>query len=220
MTLRTTTGLAALFLVNAAGLAVAQSDAPPAMMQQQPPAMLDPHPQGAPAAQQSGAAPAGQSGQAIGPPEAKIPGSSAPEGSPSAPPSAASTHNSTMGAASTDVPGPSVVTHILSGADAAKFNAAAAEDDKKPTLAHAFALTDEQKRLITGSLANAQPSPPPDFKPEVAALAPQSVKLVDMPGEVTAKIPYLAPYKVAVVDNQVLLVDPGNSNVVVGIISR
>src|SRR5690242_15773611 len=38
-------------------------------------------------------------------------------------------HNSTMGAASTDVPTPSVVTHILSPQDSAKFNQAAAADD-------------------------------------------------------------------------------------------
>jgi hypothetical protein len=184
--------VAALFLVSAAGFAVAQSD-PPA---------------------------AGQSAPAIGPPEAKTNGSSATPAAPSAPPPAAGPHNSTTGAASTDVPMPPVVLHIPSASDAAKFNATADADDKKPTLAHALALTDEQKRLIASSVAGKEASPPSDFKPEVAALAPSSAKLQDLPQEITAKIPYLQPYKVAVVDNQILLVDPGNSNVVVGIVNR
>ena len=129
-------------------------------------------------------------------------------------------HNSTTGAASTDVPMPSVVVHIPSGADAAKFNAAADADDKKPTLAHAFALTDEQKKLIASSVAGAPSSGRPDFKPEVAALAPASATLADLAPAITAKIPYLTPYKVAVIDNQILLVDPTNSNVVVSIINQ
>ena len=49
---------------------------------------------------------------------------------------------------------------------------------------------------------------------------PKSAKLQDLPAEVTAKIPYLQPYKVAVVGNEILLVDPGNSFVVVGIFNR
>jgi geranylgeranylglyceryl phosphate synthase family protein len=44
-------------------------------------------------------------------------------------------------------------------------------------------------------------------KPEVAALAPASATLADLPPVIIAKIPYLAPYKVALIDNQILLVD-------------
>ncbi len=157
-----------------------------------------------------------QSGMAPGQAEPPAKGESAPSGSPPA----AATHNSTTGAASTDVPMPSVVTHIPSGNDAAKFNAAADADDRKPTLAHAFALTEEQKRLISSSVTGKDSGTALEFKPEVAALAPKSITLRDMPREVTARIPYLQPYKVAVVDNQVLLVDPGNSNVVLGIVNR
>ena len=178
-----TGGLAAILLLSAAGLAIAQSQPPPAMMQAQPdaPPMLDPHP---------------KAGPATGP------------------------HNSTTGAASTDVPMPPVVVHIPSGADSAKFNAVADADDKKPTLAHAFALTDEQKKLIASSIIGKDTGSRPDFKPEVAALAPASATLADLPPVIIAKIPYLAPYKVAVIDNQILLVDPTNSNVVVGILNR
>lgn len=130
-------------------------------------------------------------------------------------------HNSTTGAASTDVPNPPVMLHIPSPNDAAKFNKAADADDKKPTMAHALALTDEQRRFISGSLAGkGEGSGQPDFKPEVAALMPRSAKPQDLPGEVAAKIPWVAPYKFAVVEDKILLVDPVNSFMVVEILNR
>jgi hypothetical protein len=136
------------------------------------------------------------------------------------PPAAPPQHNSTTGAASTDVPMPSVVTHIPSPNDAAKFNTTAAADDAKPIIAHAFALTDEQKRLISSSVTGKEEGGSPDFKPEVAALMPKSAKVQDLPAAVTDKIPYLLPYKVALVGNEILLVDPVNSFVVVNILNR
>lgn len=140
---------------------------------------------------------------------------------PGAEPAKPGAHNSTTGAASTDVPMPSVVTHIPSGNDAAKFNPAADANDKKPTIAHALALTDEQRREISGMLAGkGVESGQPDFKPEVAALMPKSTKVQDLPGEIAAKIPWVKPYKYAVVDGKILLVDPVNSFVVVEILNR
>jgi len=130
-------------------------------------------------------------------------------------------HNSTTGAASTDIPNPPVVVHIPSPNDAAKFNQTADADDKKPTMAHALALTDEQRSFIAGSLAGkGEGSGQPDFKPEVAALMPKSAKPQDLPGEIAAKIPWVAPYKFAVVEDKVLLVDPVNSFMVVEILNR
>ena len=132
-------------------------------------------------------------------------------------------HNSTTGAAPTDQPNPPVVLHIPSGTDSAKFNKAADADDKKPTMAHALALTEEQRKLISSSLAGgkAQGSGErPDFKPEVAALMPKSAKVQDLPGEITAKMPWVAPYKYAVVDDKILLIDPVNSFMVVDILNR
>lgn len=204
MLLRSGGMAAAILLVGTAGLAMAQSEPPPAMMnpQAQSPA-------------------AGQSAPAIGPPEAKTNGSSeTPTAGQSKPPAAAGSHNSTTGAASTDVPMPSVVTHIMSGNDAAKFNATAAADDAKPTLAHALALTDEQRRLIASSVTGNAEGAAPEFKPEVAALMPKSAKVQDLSADITGKIPWLAPYKVALVGNEILLVDPGNSFVVVNILNR
>jgi hypothetical protein len=136
-------------------------------------------------------------------------------------------HNSTTGAAPTDQPNPPLVLHIPSGSDAAKFNAATGADDKKPTMAHVLALTDAQRQLISSSLAGGkvqgsaqESSGRPDFKPEVAALMPKSAKVQDLPGEVTAKMPWVAPYKYAVVDDKILLVDPVNSFMVVDILNR
>jgi hypothetical protein len=130
-------------------------------------------------------------------------------------------HNSTTGAASTDVPNPPVVLHIPSPNDAAKFNQTADAGDKKPTMAHALALTDEQRRFIAGSIAGkGEGSGQPDFKPEVAALMPKSAKPQDLPGEIGAKIPWVAPYKFAVVEDKILLVDPVNSFMVVEILNR
>jgi hypothetical protein len=130
--------------------------------------------------------------------------------------------NSTTGAAPTDVPTPSVVAHIASPQDAAKFNAEAAERDKKPILALALKLTDEQRQMIAAGLANAGAGVKAEFKPEVAALMPPSAKVAvrDLPPGIDEKISWLKPYRVAVVDNEILLVDPRNSFVVLDIIKR
>lgn len=130
-------------------------------------------------------------------------------------------HNSTTGAASTDIPNPPVVLHIPSANDAAKFNQTADADDKKPTMAHALALTEEQRRFISASImGKGESSGQPEFKPQVAALMPKSAKPQDLPGEVGAKIPWVAPYKYAMVEDKILLVDPVNSYLVVGILNR
>jgi hypothetical protein len=130
-------------------------------------------------------------------------------------------HNSTTGAASTDIPNPPVVLHIPSPKDAAKFNQTADAGDKKPTIAHALALTDEQRRFIAASIAGkGEGSGQPDFKPEVAALMPKSAKPQDLPGEIGAKIPWMAPYKYALVEDKILLVDPVNSYLVIQILNR
>ena len=130
-------------------------------------------------------------------------------------------HNSTTGAASTDIPNPPSVVHIPSPNDAAKFNKVADADDKKPTMAHALALTDEQRRFISASVVGkGEGSGQPDFKPEVAALMPKSAKPQDLSAEVATKMPWLAPYKYAVVEDKILLVDPVNSFMVVEILNR
>jgi hypothetical protein len=86
---------------------------------------------------------------------------------------------STTGAAPTDLPNPPGVFHIPSARDAAKFNAAADADDKKPTMAHALGLTAAQRQMISSSLAGGESAPSADFKPEVTALMPKSAKVQD-----------------------------------------
>ena len=130
-------------------------------------------------------------------------------------------HNSTTGAASTDIPNPPVVVHIPSPNDAAKFNRTADAGDKKPTMAHALALTDEQRQFISASIAGkGEASGQPDFKPEVAALMPKSARPQELPGEISAKIPWMKPYKYALVEDKILLIDPVNSNLVLEILNR
>lgn len=193
--------IAAAALLGFSQGAVAQSE-PPSQAQPNPPSATPPNPSVVAPAEPSSQVPA-QSETSVTPQNSTEP-----------------RHNSTTGAASTDVPTPRVVTHILSGQDAAKFNADVAADDAKPTLAHALGLTDEQKRLIASGVSKETPSQQLDFKPEVAALVPKSTKVEDLAADVTAKWSWLAPYKVAVVDNKILLVDPINSNLVVGMIDR
>ena len=114
-------------------------------------------------------------------------------------------------------------THIPSPQDAAKFNPTADANDKKPTMAHAFALTDDQRRQIAGMLSGGKAQEAgqrSDFPPEVAARMPASAKVNDLPNEVTAQTPTLKPYKYAVVDGKILIVDPVNGYMVVEILNR
>ena len=133
----------------------------------------------------------------------------------------ANSPDSTSGAAPADVPTPPVTTHIPSGSDAAKFNAAADADDKILIMARAVSLTPEQRRLISSALAGEDKSGPhADFEPQISALMPPSAIVKDLPGEVTTRIPRIERYKYALVDNKILLVDPVNSYIVLDIIDR
>jgi hypothetical protein len=113
-------------------------------------------------------------------------------------------------------------TRLPSANDAAKFNPAADADDKKPTMAHALNLTDDQRRQLSGMLAGKaqEGGQRSEFKPEVAARMPAAAKVNDLPNEVTAQMPTLKPYKYAVVDDKILLVDPVNGYMVVEILNK
>ena len=185
----------AILLTSVSGLALAQSPAPDAAAPTAPSA--------APSA--PSAAPA------------------APSATPAAPSATPAVPDATMGArVPFDRPASSLSTHIPSPNDAAKFNPAADANDKKPTMAHAFAFTDEQRRQLSGMLSGKaqEAGQRSDFKPEVAARMPASAKVNDLPSEVTAQMPTLKPYKYAVVDDKILLVDPVNGYMVVEILNR
>jgi hypothetical protein len=117
---------------------------------------------------------------------------------------------------------PPADTHLPSPADAAKHNAQVDERDKLPIMARVLELNDQQHRLIAQSVgANA---PRSDVKlsvePVVTGLIPQTVPLSDLPANVLNEIPAAIPYKYAIVDNRILLVDPVNSYMVIDIIAR
>lgn len=127
--------------------------------------------------------------------------------------------NPTTGVAPADQP----VERLPSTNDAAKFNAAADAGDRMPILALSLMLTNEQRRLISQALNKSGQSKGsterPGFTPEVTALMPDAATVADLPGDLTAQIPQLKPYKYAVIGDKVLLVDPVNSFVVVGIVN-
>jgi hypothetical protein len=107
-------------------------------------------------------------------------------------------------------------------ADAAKHTPQVDERDKLPIMARVLELNDQQHRLIAQSVgANA---PRSDVKlsvePVVTGLIPQTVPLSDLPANVLNEIPAAIPYKYAIVDNRILLVDPVNSYMVIDIIAR
>jgi len=192
----------AILLTSVSGLALAQSPAPDAAAPTAPSA--------APSA--PSAAPAAPSATPA-----------APSATPAAPSATPAVPDATMGArAPSDRPASSLSTHIPSPNDAAKFNPAADANDKKPTMAHAFAFTDEQRRQLSGMLSGKaqEAGQRSDFKPEVAARMPASAKVNDLPSEVIAQMPTLKPYKYALVDDKILLVDPVNGYLVVEILNR
>jgi len=188
----------AILFTGVSGLALAQSPAPD------------------PAAPSSAAPTAPTAPTAPSAPAAPTATQAAPSAAPAAP-------DSTMGARPPgDRPASALSTPLPSPNDAAKFNPAADANDKKPTMAHAFAFTDEQRRQLSGMLSGKaqEAGQRSDFKPEVAARMPASAKVNDLPNEVTAQMPMLKPYKYAVVDDKILLVDPVNGYMVVEILNR
>ena len=128
----------------------------------------------------------------------------------------------TSGSATVGVAPPAADIHVPSPADAAKHNPRVAERDKLPIMARVLELNDRQHRLIAQSIgANAPRSDVKlGFEPVVTGLIPQTVPLSDLPANVLGEIPAAKPYKYAIVDNRILLVDPVNSYMVVDIIAR
>lgn len=127
----------------------------------------------------------------------------------------------TTGAAPAHLP---ASVHVPSPADSAKHNPQVAERDKLPIMARVLELSDEQHRLIVESVGNEGKGPDAKFgfEPQVTALVPDpdAIVLHDLPQNVIDAIPAARPYKYAMADNRILLVDPINSHMVIDIIRR
>jgi len=88
--------------------------------------------------------------------------------------------------------------------------------DKLPTTALQFPLSDEQKKLIVKSIANAPLTQSKDdlSKVHVADFLPTATPTQDFSLEVMNEIPAAKQYKFVKLDKRVLIVDPPNLTVV------
>lgn len=77
-------------------------------------------------------------------------------------------------------------------------------------------LTDAQKQTILISVINQnfKNEAPPDFQPVVGAIVPPNIVLVEMPTTIVGLAPEVAPFRLARVINQVIIVDPQTRRVV------
>ena len=96
-----------------------------------------------------------------------------------------------------------------------------AEQDKLPTVAFAFPLNDEQKKMIVQSVAQSPKSPDADkvAKAGVRNFVPDDSNVVasEFSADVKKQMPNAANYKFVKGDKQVLIIDPVNE-VVIGMI--
>ena len=77
-------------------------------------------------------------------------------------------------------------------------------------------LTDAQKQTILISVTNQnfKNEAPPNFQPVVGAIVPPNIDLVEMPTTIVGLAPEVAPFRLARVINQVIIVDPQTRRVV------
>jgi hypothetical protein len=92
--------------------------------------------------------------------------------------------------------------------------------DKLPTTALQLPLTDEQKKVIAGSVAGAQPQNVAGLSDiHVADFLPTAVAPQEFSTDVKQKLPEVGRYKFVKLDKRVLIIDPPNRTVV-GVITQ
>ena len=91
-----------------------------------------------------------------------------------------------------------------------------AKRDKLPTIAHQFPLSDEQRRMISKSIAEAPRVETTNglANVHVTDFLPTSTPIHNFSSEVMRDIPAAKQYKFAKADKRVLIVDPPNMTVV------
>lgn len=77
-------------------------------------------------------------------------------------------------------------------------------------------LTSAQRNEIWQSISSQglKETPPPGFTPKVGDMVPSSLKIQMFPNNVTAQVPAVKSYDYAMLENQVLLVDPSSKKIV------
>ena len=79
----------------------------------------------------------------------------------------------------------------------------------------ALALTTAQRAEIWQRLGNQQATnAPPGFQPKVGAAVPASVQLKTLPSSVSNQVPQVQSYDYAMVQSQLLIVDPATKKIV------
>jgi len=79
----------------------------------------------------------------------------------------------------------------------------------------ALALTTAQRAEIWQRLGNQQATnAPPGFQPKVGAIVPASVQLKTLPSSVSNQVPQVRSYDYAMVQSQLLIVDPATKKIV------
>jgi cytoskeletal protein RodZ len=196
--MRTTLSLAAALLVGTAVMAAAQSQTPA---------------QDNPAARQTDNPAAQRSEQVapmhtVPPPAASNPSSAEAENA--KPGSVGPSQAATPGGSDTaEIPG---ATRQTMPSTVSAENAA---QDKLPTMAFAFPLSDEQKRTIAASVkAMPKTNQGAKFTAQVADMLPPGTPLNAFSDDVTQKIPGAADYKYVSEGSRILIVSPANGIVV------
>ncbi len=94
-----------------------------------------------------------------------------------------------------------------------------AEQDKLPTTAFQFPLSEEHRKLIASTVSKTAAAPAAERveKAKVADILPGPLELKEFSGEVNKAVPEAQRYKYLVAAGQVVIVDPAN-RVVVGVI--
>jgi hypothetical protein len=94
-------------------------------------------------------------------------------------------------------------------AGAAGMNNSAATSD------HLNLTSAQQKEIWQGvSKQASKETAPAGFKATVGAAAPSSIKLQPLPSTVASEVPAVKPYDFAMLQNQVLIVDPSSRKIV------
>jgi hypothetical protein len=102
---------------------------------------------------------------------------------------------------------------VASAAGTGMSNSAATTD-------HLNLTTAQQKEIWQGvSQQASKATAPADFKPVIGAAAPSSIKLQPLPTKVASEVPAVKSYDFAMLQNQVLIVDP-SSRKIVDIVNR
>jgi hypothetical protein len=105
-----------------------------------------------------------------------------------------------------------VALALLASANVAS---AAGMTNSAATSEHLNLTAAQQKEIWQGLSPQAtKETAPGNFKPTLGAVAPSSIKLQPLPNKVSDEVPAVKPYDYAMLQNQVLIVEPSTRKIV------